>query len=117
MCNIITRLSGVTANSLLPVIYNRKPGINDNPLGGGRPQLAAQTVRTTLRGAERLSTMHEHTETHYSIFAHKQGRQEKKRQNYAFRRQFIEKPSIIPGCPVAGQKKNLTCGKVLCVEP
>ncbi len=25
---------------------------------------------------------------------------EKKRKEYAFRRQFIEKPSIIPGCPV-----------------
>jgi len=27
-------------------------------------------------------------------------RKEKKRKDYAFRRQFIEKPSIIPGCPV-----------------
>ena len=79
LCNILTWLSVVIANSLLPVIHNSKPGINDNPLGGGRAQLAAQTVRNTLRGAERLSTMHEHTETHYSIFAHKQGRQEKKR--------------------------------------
>ena len=26
---------------------------------------------------------------------------EKKRKDYAFRRQFDEKPSIIPGCPVA----------------
>ena len=25
--------------------------------------------------------------------------QEKKREDYAFRRQFDEKPSIIPGCP------------------
>jgi len=24
---------------------------------------------------------------------------EKKRKDYAFRRQFVEKPSIIPGCP------------------
>jgi len=24
----------------------------------------------------------------------------KKRKDYAFRRQFIEKPSILPGCPV-----------------
>ncbi len=27
-------------------------------------------------------------------------RKEKKRKDYAFRRQFNEKPSIIPGCPV-----------------
>ena len=25
--------------------------------------------------------------------------QEKKRKDYAFRHQFIDKPSIIPGCP------------------
>ncbi len=28
-------------------------------------------------------------------------RKEKKRKDYAFPRQFIEKPSIIPGCPVS----------------
>ena len=28
-------------------------------------------------------------------------RKEKKRKDYAFLRQFIEKPSIIPGCPVS----------------
>jgi hypothetical protein len=27
---------------------------------------------------------------------------EKKRKDYAFRRQFNEKPSIIPGCPEVG---------------
>jgi len=27
-------------------------------------------------------------------------RKEKKRKDYAFWRQYIEKPSIIPGCPV-----------------
>jgi len=31
--------------------------------------------------------------------------QEKKRKDYAFRRQFNEKPSVIPGCPVL----NLEC--------
>ena len=28
-------------------------------------------------------------------------RKEKKRKDYAFPRQFIEKPSILPGCPVS----------------
>ena len=34
------------------------------------------------------------------------GRKEKTRKDYAFRRQFNEKPSIIPGCPVAGWHKH-----------
>jgi len=31
---------------------------------------------------------------------------EKKRKDYAFRRQFNEKPSIIPGCPGDGTVKD-----------
>ena len=34
-------------------------------------------------------------------------RKEKKRKDYAFRRQFIEKPSIIPGCPVLGSPRSI----------
>jgi len=40
---------------------------------------------------------------HYHLcmtpFLHEMKRKEKKRKDYAFRRQFNEKPSIIPGCP------------------
>ncbi len=32
---------------------------------------------------------------------------EKKRKDYAFRRQFNEKPSVIPGCP--GQQTCINC--------
>jgi len=34
---------------------------------------------------------------------HLPGRKEKKRKDYAFRRQFNEKPSTIPGCPESVQ--------------
>jgi len=42
-------------------------------------------------------------------------RKEKKRQDYTFWRQFNEKPSIIPGCPVQGglQKWVLTFQEVV----
>ena len=39
---------------------------------------------------------------HSNICASKRWRKEKKRKDYAFRHQFYEKPSIIPGCPGSG---------------
>ena len=36
--------------------------------------------------------------------ANKVSRTEKKRQEYAFQRQFNETPSVIPGCPAQGQQ-------------
>jgi len=36
-------------------------------------------------------------------------RKEKKRKDYAFRRQFNEKPSIIPGCPEGACKLSSGC--------
>ena len=36
---------------------------------------------------------------HNAPFSSCQMQQEKKRKDYAFRRQFNEKPSIMPGCP------------------
>ena len=35
----------------------------------------------------------------YSIERRRNEKKEKKRQDYAFRRQFNEKRSIVPGCP------------------
>ena len=37
----------------------------------------------------------------YSIEGRRNTKKEKKRQDYAFRRQFNEKRSIVPGCPGA----------------
>ncbi len=37
-------------------------------------------------------------------------KKQKKRKNYAFRRQFNEKPSIIPGCPGAVKKRQIVDG-------
>ena len=41
----------------------------------------------------------------------------KKRKDFPFRRQFNDKPSIIPGCPGAGVKRydaREVCGKSCC---
>ncbi len=45
------------------------------------------TLKASVSGSERLAW---HAK-----------RKEKKRKDYTFRRQFNEKPSIIPGCPEA----------------
>ncbi len=58
----------------------------------GRNGRNGQLLMPTLARIRNLATQQD---PHHEVQA-----SEKKRKDYTFRRQFNEKPSIIPGCPV-----------------
>ena len=62
--------------------------------------LVSRVLMLVLQSAYHLS-QHLWPECHRTEHFHPQKRKEKKkkRKDYAFRRYFNEKPSIIPGCP------------------